>query len=135
MPEPGFISLSGLRRPESCGGRGRGSGRSFIRCLTRSEIKEALRGATGELVADITQEIKPEKPNPNPNPNPNWDKLEPLIPPDGSPVTIGGSPQRVQANHQVDSLTHALGGLRSRPLQLVQEAPSYQQQHNQPTAM
>ena len=36
MPAPGFTSLSGLRGPESCGGRGRGSGRSSNRSLTRS---------------------------------------------------------------------------------------------------
>ena len=42
MPAPGFTSLSGLRGPESLGGRSRGSGRSSNRSLTRSEIKEAL---------------------------------------------------------------------------------------------
>ena len=42
MPVPGFTSLSGLRGPESLGGRSRGSGRSSNRSLTRSEIKEAL---------------------------------------------------------------------------------------------
>ena len=57
MPAPGFTSLSGLRGPESLGGRSRGSGRSSNRSLTRSEIKEALRGATSELVVDLTQEI------------------------------------------------------------------------------
>ena len=38
MPAPGFTSLSGLRGPESCGGRSRGSGRASIKSLTRSEI-------------------------------------------------------------------------------------------------
>ena len=42
MPVPGFTSLSGLRGPESLGGRSRGSGRSSNRSLTRSEIKEGL---------------------------------------------------------------------------------------------
>ena len=36
MPVPGFTSLSGLRGPESLGGRSRGSGRSSNRCLTPS---------------------------------------------------------------------------------------------------
>ena len=55
---PGYATLSGLRRgPESCGSRSRGSGRSSNGSLTRSEIKEALRGATSELVGDLTQEI------------------------------------------------------------------------------
>ena len=71
-------TLSGLRRgPESCGSRSRGSGRSSNSCLTRSEIKEALRGATSELVGDLTQEIRA--------------KLEPLIPPQASqlaPLTL-----------------------------------------------
>ena len=56
---PGYATLSGLRRgPESCGSRSRGSGRSSNRSLTRSEIKEALRGATSELVGDFTQEMR-----------------------------------------------------------------------------
>ena len=39
----GYATLSGLRRgPESCGSRSRGSGRSSNRCLTPSEIREAL---------------------------------------------------------------------------------------------
>ena len=42
MPAPGFTSLSGLRGPESLGGRTRGSGRSSNRSLTRLEIREAL---------------------------------------------------------------------------------------------
>ena len=51
---PGYATLSGLRRgPESCGSRNRGSGRSSNRSLTRSEINEALRGATSELVGDL----------------------------------------------------------------------------------
>ena len=65
---PGYATLSGLRRePESCGSRSRGLERSSNRSLTRSEIKEALRGATPELVGDLTQDL--------------WAKLEPLIPP------------------------------------------------------
>ena len=50
MPAPGFTSLSGLRGPESCGGRSRRSGRSSNKSLMRSEIREALRGATADLV-------------------------------------------------------------------------------------
>ena len=97
---PVYATLSGLRRgPESCGSRSRGSGRSSNRSLTRSEIKEALRGATSELVGDLTQEI--------------WAKLEPLIPPQASPTIVGVSPHRVQANHLVAGLTHTLGSLRS----------------------
>ena len=65
----------------------------------RLEIKEALCSATGELVADKMQEIR--------------NKLQPLIPPKGSPMTIGTSPQRVQANHLVPGLTHTLGRVRS----------------------
>ena len=67
IPAPGFTSLSGLRGPESLGGRSRGSGRSSNRSLTQSEIKEALRRAISELVGDLTQEI--------------WAELESLIPP------------------------------------------------------
>ena len=67
MPAPCFTSLSGLRGPESYGGRSRGSGRSSNKSLTRPEVRETLRGATSELVGDLTQEI--------------WAKMEPLFPP------------------------------------------------------
>ena len=98
---PGYATLSGLRRgPESCGSRSRGSGRSSNRSLTRSEINEALRGATSKIVGDLTQEIRA--------------KLEPLIPPKASPTVVGVSPNRVQANHLVAGLTNTLGSLRSR---------------------
>ena len=100
---PGYATLSGLRRgPESCGSRGRGSGRSSNSSLTRSEINEVLRGATSKIVGDLTQEIR--------------DKLEPLIPPQASPTTVGMSPHRVQANHLVAGLTNPLASLRSRPM-------------------
>ena len=100
---PGYATLSWLRRgPESLGGRSRGSGRSSNRSLTRSEINEVLRGATSKIVGDLTQEIR--------------DKLEPLIPPQASPTTMGMSPHRVQANHLVAGLTNTLGSLRSRPM-------------------
>ena len=102
MPAPVFTSLSGLRGPESLGGRSRGCGRSSNRSVTRSEIKEALRGATSELVGDLTQEIRA--------------KLEALIPPQASPTIVGVSPQRVQANHLVAGLMNTLGSLRSRPM-------------------
>ena len=102
MPAPGFTSLSGLRGPESCGGRSRGSGRSSNKSLTRSKIREALREATSEIVGDLTQEIRA--------------KLEPLIPPQASPTTVGVSPHRLQANHLVEGLTNTLGSLRSRPM-------------------
>ena len=85
MPAPGFTSLSGLRGPGSCCGRSRGSGRSSNKSLTRSEIREALQGATSELVGARTQEILA--------------KLEPLGPPQGSPTTMGASLHRQQANH------------------------------------
>ena len=99
---PGYATSSGLRRgPESCGSRSRGSGRSSNRSLTRSEIKEALRGATSEFGADLTQEIRAN--------------LEPLIPPQASPTTVGMSPHGVQANHLVAGLTNTLGSLRGRP--------------------
>ena len=76
---PEYATLSELRRgPESCRSRSRVLGRSSNRSLTRSEIKEALRGATSELVGDLTQEI--------------WAKLEPLIPPPASPTMVGISP-------------------------------------------
>ena len=56
---PGYATLSGLERgPESCGSRSRGSGRSANRSLTRSEMNEALRGATSKIVGDLTQEIR-----------------------------------------------------------------------------
>ena len=74
VPAPGFASLSGLRGPESCGGRSRGSGRSSNRFLTRSEMRDALCSTTGELIADMMQEIK--------------NNLNPLMPPEGSPMTI-----------------------------------------------
>ena len=100
---PGYATPNGLRRgPESCGGRSRGSGRSSNRSLTRSEINEVLRGATSKIVGDLTQEIR--------------EKLEPLIPPQASPTTVGMSPHRVQANHLVAGLTNTLGSLRSRPM-------------------
>ena len=100
---PGYATLSGLRRgPESCGSRSRALGRCSGRSLTRSEIKKALRGATSELVGDLTQEIRA--------------KLEPLIPPPASPTMVGISPNRVQANHLVAGLTNTLGSLRSRPM-------------------
>ena len=100
---PGYATLIWLRRgPESCGSRSRGSGRSSNRSLTRSEINEALRGATSKIVDDLTQEIRA--------------KLEPLIPPQASPAIVGVSPHRVQANHLVAGLTNTLGSLRSRPM-------------------
>ena len=101
---PGYATLSGLRRgPGSLGGRSRGSGRSSNRSLTRSEINEVLRGATSKIVGDLTQEIR--------------EKLEPLmIPPQASPITVGMSPHRVQANHLAAGLTNTLGSLRSRPM-------------------
>ena len=102
MPEHGFTSLSDLRGPESCGGRSKESGTSFDRSVTRSKIKKALRGAGADLVGDLTQKIRA--------------KLEPLIPPQGSPITVGASPHRVQANYPVAGLTHTLGGVRSRPM-------------------
>ena len=56
---PGYATLSGLRRgPESCGSRSRGSGKSSNRSLMRSEIEEALREATSNLVGDLTEEIR-----------------------------------------------------------------------------
>ena len=100
MPVPGFTFLSGLRGPESLGGRSTGSERSSNRSLTRSEIKESLRGATSELVGDLTQDIRA--------------KLEPLIPPQASPTMVGVSPQGVQANHLVAGLTNTLGSLKTR---------------------
>ena len=64
LPAPGYATLSGLRRgSESCGSKSRGSRGSSNRSLTRSELREALCGATKDLVEDITQEIK-EKPEP-----------------------------------------------------------------------
>ena len=76
---PGYVALSGVRRgPESCGSRSRGSGRSSNRSLTRSEINEALRGATSNIVGDLTQQILA--------------KLEPLIPPQASPTIVRASP-------------------------------------------
>ena len=100
---PGYATLSGLRRgPESCGGRSRGSRRSSNRSLTRSEINEVLRGATSKIVGDLSQEIR--------------DKLEPLIPPQASPTTVGMSSHQVQANHLVAGLTNTPGSLRSRPM-------------------
>ena len=81
MPAPRFTSLIGLRGPESCAGRSRGSGRSSNKSLTRSEIRDALGGATSEIVGDLTQEIRA--------------KVEPLIPPQASPTTVGVLPHRL----------------------------------------
>ena len=71
----------------------RGSRRPSDSTLTRSEIKKALRSATGKLLSDMAQE-------------------KPLMPPEGSPMTIRASPQGVQANSLVAGLTHTLGGVR-----------------------
>ena len=57
------------------------------RSLRCSDIKVDICGATGELVADLTQEVR--------------DKLKPPIPPYRSLVTIGASSHRVQASHLV----------------------------------
>ena len=102
MPVPAFTSLSSLCGPESLGGRSKGSERSSNRSLTRSEIEEALRGATSELVGDLTQEIRA--------------KLEPLIPPQASPTIVGVAPHRVQAHRLVAGLTNTLRSLRSPPM-------------------
>ena len=103
MPVPGYATLSGRRRgPETCGSKSRGSRGSSNRSLTRSELREALCGATMDLVGDITQEIR--------------EKLEPLIPPQGSPTTLGASPHCLQAGHLVAGLGHTLGGVRSRAM-------------------
>ena len=100
---PGYATLSGLERgPESCGSRSIGSGRSSNRSLTRSEINEAIRGATSKIVGDLTQEIRA--------------KLGPLIPPQVLPNVLGDSPHGVQANHLVVGLTNTLGSLRSPPM-------------------
>ena len=62
-----------------------------------------LRGATSKIVGDLTEEIR--------------EKLEPLmIPPQPSPIVVGMSPHRVQANHLTAGLTNTLGSLRSRPM-------------------
>ena len=54
-------------------------------------------------MGDLTQEIR--------------EKLEPLmIPPQASPISVGMSPHRVQANHLAAGLTNTLGSLRSRPM-------------------
>ena len=54
-------------------------------------------------MGDLTQEIR--------------EKLEPLmIPPQPSPISVGMSPHRVQANHLTAGLTNTLGSLRSRPM-------------------
>ena len=110
MPAPGYATLSGLRRgPESCGSKSRGSRRSSNGSLTSSELGEALRGVTADLVGDITQEIR--------------EKLEPLIPPQGSPATLGASPHHLQANHLVAGVSHNLGGVRSRPMPTLAVVP------------
>ena len=100
---PGYATLNRLRRgPSSCGSKSRGSRGSSNRSRTRSELRGAFRGATSDLVGDITQEIRA--------------KLEPLIPPQGSPTTYGASPHRLQGNHLVAGLSHTLGGVTSRAM-------------------
>ena len=107
---PGYPTLSGMRRgPESCGSRCGGLGSPSNRSGTRSEINEALRGATSEIVGDLTQEIRA--------------KLDPLILPQASPTIVGVSPHRVQANHLVAGLTNTLGILRSRPMPTLAVIP------------
>ena len=39
-----------------------------------------------------------------------------MIPPQASPISVGMSPHRVQANHLAAGLTNTLGSLRSRPM-------------------
>ena len=98
---PGYATLDGLRRgPPSCNSRtSRGSSN---RSLTKSELRAVLREATADLVGDMTQEIR--------------ERLEPLIPPEGSPTSLGASPHRLQANNLVAELSHTHGGVRSRPM-------------------
>ena len=121
MPVPGFTSLSGLRGPESCGGRSIGSGRSSNKFLTRSVIWEALRGATADLVGDLTKETLAT--------------LEPLIPPQASPTTMGASPHRLQANHLMAGLRNTLGGLRSRPMPTLAVIPRSFRPKNGPATL
>ena len=102
MPEDGVTSLSGLGGLESCVGRSRRSRRSSDRSLTRSEIRKALCGATAHLIGDLTEDIRA--------------KLEPLIPPQVSPMTAEASRHQVEANHLVADLTHTLGAVRSRSM-------------------
>ena len=102
MLAPGFTSLGGPRGPESCGGRSRGSRRSSNKSLMQSDIREALRGGSADLLGDPTHETRA--------------KLEPLIPLQGSPTTMGASAHHLQANPLVAGLTHILGGVRSRPM-------------------
>ena len=67
--------------------------------MTGSDVREARCGATADLVGDLIEEVQV--------------KLKPLIPPQGSPVTIGASPRRVQAKNLVARFTHTLDGVRS----------------------
>ena len=103
MPEPGFTSLSALRGPESCEGKRRVCERLSDRSLKRSEVNKTLTGGTADLVCDLTQEVRA--------------MLEPLIPTQGSFMTIGASAHRVQSNHLVAGLTHALSGVRTLVMQ------------------
>ena len=91
MPASGFTSLSGLRGPESCV--------KIVKQVPDAEIREALRGATADLVGDLTPEVGV--------------MLEPLVPPQALPTTMGTSPHRLQANHLVAGLANTLGGLKS----------------------
>ena len=110
MPVPGYATLSGLRRgPESCGSKSRGSRGSSNRSLTRSELREALCGATKDLVGDITQDIR--------------EKLEPLILPQGSPTTLAASPHGLQGNRLMAGLSHTPGGVSSRPMPTAAVVP------------
>ena len=123
MPEPFSAPLSSLRGPESFGGRSRGPERSSNSSLTRSERIEALCGATADLVADLTHEVRA--------------RLQSSIPPHGSPGTIGASPHRVQAKDVPSGLTHTLSGERRRPMPTpaaVPRTPSCQKRQNRLTA-
>ena len=72
-----------------------------------NEIRTAFRRGRGPI---------PWPPKLEPPVGGEVNKPKPLIPPDGSPMTIGASPQRLQANRLVAGLTHTQGGVRSRPM-------------------
>ena len=102
MPNHGCTPVSSLLGADFCGGRSGEFGRSSDRSLARSQIRKALRWASKDLTRGPTKEIRA--------------KSEPLIRPQGSPMTYGASPQRVQANNLVAGLTHTLGGVRSQQI-------------------
>ena len=73
------------------------------------QIRELLRAVTANLTWDLAQHIRA--------------KLDPLILPQGSPMTPAALPHRVKGNHLVAGLSHTLGGAGSWPMPTTTAIP------------